>query len=39
MNIKEKSDRLGIDNAPGQETLQKSQTLELRGSGEIKIRA
>lgn len=31
MNIKEKFQRLGIDNAPGQEELQKSQALELRG--------
>ena len=31
MNIQEKFSRLGIDNAPGQEALQKSQTLELRG--------
>ena len=31
MNIKEKFERLGIDNAPGQEALQKSQALELRG--------
>lgn len=31
MNIKEKFDRLGIDNAPGQEALQKNQALELRG--------
>lgn len=31
MTIKEKFDRLGIDNAPGQEALQKSQALELRG--------
>ncbi len=31
MNIKEKFGRLGIDNAPGQEALQKSQVLELRG--------
>ena len=31
MTIQEKFARLGIDNAPGQEALQKSQTLELRG--------
>lgn len=31
MTIKEKFERLGIDNAPGQEALQKSQALELRG--------
>ena len=31
MTIKEKFGRLGIDNAPGQEALQKSQVLELRG--------
>jgi len=31
MNIQEKFARLGIDNAPGQEALQKSQVLELRG--------
>ena len=31
MNISEKFSRLGIDNAPGQEALQKSQVLELRG--------
>lgn len=31
MTIQEKFARLGIDNAPGQETLQKSQALELRG--------
>ena len=31
MTIQEKFARLGIDNAPGQEALQKSQVLELRG--------
>lgn len=31
MTIKEKFDRLGIDNAPGQEALQKSQALDIRG--------
>lgn len=31
MDIREKFSRLGIDNAPGQEQLQKSQVLELRG--------
>ena len=31
MTIQEKFARLGIDNAPGQEALQKSQALELRG--------
>lgn len=31
MTIKEKFAGLGIDNAPGQEALQKSQVLELRG--------
>lgn len=31
MDIREKFSRLGIDNAPGQEELQKSQTLDLRG--------
>ena len=31
MTIQEKFAHLGIDNAPGQEALQKSQTLELRG--------
>lgn len=31
MTIEEKFDRLGIDNAPGQESLQKNTTLELRG--------
>ncbi|MBQ8090630.1 MAG: aminotransferase class I/II-fold pyridoxal phosphate-dependent enzyme, partial [Pyramidobacter sp.] len=31
MNIVEKFDMLGIDNAPGQESLQKSQALALRG--------
>ena len=31
MNIKEKFEGLGIDNAPGQEALQKNQPLELRG--------
>lgn len=31
MNISEKFAGLGIDNAPGQEALQKTQTLELRG--------
>ncbi len=31
MTIQEKFDKLGIDNAPGQEALQKSQKLELRG--------
>lgn len=31
MTITEKFDRLGIDNAPGQESLQKSAKLELRG--------
>ena len=31
MNIVEKFDMLGIDNAPGQESLQKSQKLDLRG--------
>ena len=31
MNIKEKFGRLGIDNAPGQEALQKAQQLEFRG--------
>ena len=30
MTIQEKFDKLGIDNAPGQEALQKSQALELR---------
>ena len=30
MTIQEKFAKLGIDNAPGQETLQKSQALELR---------
>ena len=32
MTIEQKFDMLGIDNAPGQEALQKSQALELRGS-------
>lgn len=31
MTIQEKFDKLGIDNAPGQEALQKNQALELRG--------
>lgn len=31
MTIEEKFEGLGIDNAPGQEALQKSQVLELRG--------
>ena len=31
MDIREKFARLGIDNAPGQESLQKTQMLELRG--------
>lgn len=31
MTIQEKFARLGIDNAPGQEALQKSQALDLRG--------
>jgi len=31
MTIKEKFEKLGIDNAPGQEALQKSQALDLRG--------
>ena len=31
MTIEQKFDMLGIDNAPGQEALQKSQALELRG--------
>ena len=31
MTLQEKFARLGIDNAPGQEALQKSQVLELRG--------
>ncbi|MBQ7777416.1 MAG: pyridoxal phosphate-dependent aminotransferase [Oscillibacter sp.] len=31
MTIHEKFRRLGIDNAPGQESLQKAQTLDLRG--------
>lgn len=31
MNIVEKFDRLGVDNAPGQESLQKNVTLDLRG--------
>lgn len=31
MTIEEKFSRLGIDNAPGQESLQKAETLELRG--------
>lgn len=31
MNIKEKFNRLGIDNAPGQESLQEKQTMKLRG--------
>lgn len=31
MDIREKFSRLGIDNAPGQESLQKNQILELRG--------
>lgn len=31
MNIAQKFDMLGIDNAPGQESLQKAQTLDLRG--------
>ena len=31
MTISEKFSRLGIDNAPGQEALQKTQALELRG--------
>ena len=31
MTIQEKFEGLGIDNAPGQEALQKSQALELRG--------
>ncbi len=31
MTIKEKFENLGIDNAPGQEALQKSQALDLRG--------
>ena len=31
MTIQEKFQRLGIDNAPGQESLQKAQVLELRG--------
>lgn len=34
MTIQEKFEKLGIDNAPGQEALQKSQTLELR-SGKL----
>lgn len=31
MTIKEKFDKLGIDNAPGQESLQKETALDLRG--------
>ena len=31
MNIREKFDLLGIDNAPGQESLQKNMALDLRG--------
>ncbi len=31
MTIQEKFDKLGIDNAPGQEALQKNQALDLRG--------
>lgn len=31
MNIVEKFDRLGVDNAPGQESLQKNVVLDLRG--------
>ncbi|MBE6969689.1 MAG: aminotransferase class I/II-fold pyridoxal phosphate-dependent enzyme, partial [Ruminococcaceae bacterium] len=31
MTIQEKFQRLGIDNAPGQESLQKAQVLDLRG--------
>lgn len=31
MNIVEKFDRLGVDNAPGQESLQKNVALDLRG--------
>jgi len=31
MNIAEKFDKLGIDNAPGQESLQKNVALDLRG--------
>lgn len=31
MTIQEKFDKLGIDNAPGQEILQKEQALDLRG--------
>lgn len=31
MTIKEKFESLGIDNAPGQEALQKSQALDIRG--------
>ena len=31
MTMKEKFENLGIDNAPGQEALQKSQALDLRG--------
>ena len=31
MTIEEKFDMLGIDNAPGQEALQKHQDLDLRG--------
>ena len=31
MNIREKFDLLGIDNAPGQESLQKNVALDLRG--------
>jgi len=30
MNIREKFDLLGIDNAPGQESLQKNMALDLR---------
>ena len=33
MTIKEKFEGLGIDNAPGQEALQKSQALDIRGEG------
>ena len=31
MNIREKFELLGIDNAPGQESLQKNMALDLRG--------
>ena len=31
MNIAEKFDKLGVDNAPGQESLQKNVALDLRG--------